>query len=216
MPEDQQDAEQQDPDKQDEEQQPVEPKSIEEQMDEEQDDLTRLRAELDEALREREQYKNMAQRSQADLVNYRKRSAEEITDARQRANSQLLLRMLSVADDLDRALNHIPEDAVAPGWHEGLMLVQRNLQNVLEAEGLTKIKTVIGQPFDASEHEAVFFEPASELQEDTVVQVIRVGYRLHEHVLRAAQVSVSQPAEPEPQTQSDTQQKEDDNIQEDL
>jgi len=205
-----------------EEQQPEELKSLEEQMDEEQDDLTRLQAELDEALREREQYKNMAQRSQADLVNYRRRSAEEMAGARERANSQLLLRMLSVADDLNRALDHIPEDAVAPGWREGLLLVQRNLQNVLEAEGLTMIETAIGQPFDASEHEAVFFEPDSDHEQDTVVQVIRVGYRLREHVLRAAQVSVSrpteptEPTEPEPEAQSDTQQEEDDKIQEDL
>ena len=199
-----------------EEQQPEELKSLEEQMDEEQDDLTRVQAELDEALREREQYKNMAQRSQADLVNYRRRAAEEIAEARERSDSQLLLRMLSVADDLSRALDHVPEDAVAPGWHEGMMLVQRNLQNVLEAEGLTKIETAIGQPFDASEHEAVFFEPNSECEEGSVVQVIRVGYRLREQVLRAAQVSVAQPKEPEPDPQSDTQKEADDNLQEDL
>ena len=199
-----------------EEQQPDELKSLEEQMDEDQDELTRLQAELDEALREREQYKSMAQRSQADLVNYRRRSAEEIADTRERANSQLLLRMLSVGDDLSRALNNIPEDAVALGWLEGLLLVQRNFQNVFEAEGLTKIETAIGQPFDASEHEAVFFEPDSEGEEGKVVQVIRVGYRLRERILRAAQVSVSRPADPEPEAQSDTQQEGDDEIQEDL
>ena len=199
-----------------EEQQPDELKSLEEQMDEDQDELTRLQAELDEALREREQYKSMAQRSQADLVNYRRRSAEEIADTRERANSQLLLRMLSVGDDLSRALNNIPEDAVALGWLEGLLLVQRNFQNVFEAEGLTKIETAIGQPFDASEHEAVFFEPDSGGEEGKVVQVIRVGYRLRERVLRAAQVSVSRPADPEPEAQSDTQQEGDDKIQEDL
>ena len=199
-----------------EEQQPDELKSLEEQMDEDQDELTRLQAELDEALREREQYKSMAQRSQADLVNYRRRSAEEIADTRERANSQLLLRMLSVGDDLSRALNNIPEDAVAMGWLEGLLLVQRNFQNVFEAEGLTKIETAIGQPFDASEHEAVFFEPDSEGEEGKVVQVIRVGYRLRERILRAAQVSVSRPADPEPEAQSDTQQEGDDEIQEDL
>ena len=193
-----------------EEQQPEDLKSLEEQMDEEQDDLTRLQAELDEALREREQYKNMAQRSQADLVNYRRRAAEEVAEARERANSQLLLRILSVADDLSRALEHMPEDDVAPGWLEGLGLVQRNLQNVLEAEGLTMIETAIGQPFDASEHEAVFFEPDSEREEGTVAQVIRVGYRLREHVLRAAQVSVSQQPDPGPEEKSDTQQEDDD------
>ena len=199
-----------------EEQQPEELKSLAEQMDEEQDELTRLQAELDEATREREQYKNMAQRSQADLVNYRRRAAEELADAKERANSQLLLRMLSVADDLSRALDHVAEDSVASGWLEGLLLVQRNLQSVLEAEGLTKIETAIGQPFDATEHEAVFFEPGSEREEDTVVQVVRVGYRLRDHVLRAAQVSVSRPAEPELEAESDTQQEEDDNTQEDL
>ena len=199
-----------------EEQQPEELKSLAEQMDEEQDELTRLQAELDEATREREQYKNMAQRSQADLVNYRRRAAEELADAKERANSQLLLRMLSVADDLSRTLDHVAEDSVAPGWLEGLLLVQRNLQNVLGAEGLTKIETAIGQPFDANEQEAVFFEPGSEREEDTVVQVVRVGYRLRDHVLRAAQVSVSRPAEPELEAESDTQQEEDDNTQEDL
>ena len=199
-----------------EEQQPEELKSLAEQMDEEQDELTRLQAELDEATREREQYKNMAQRSQADLVNYRRRAAEELADAKERANSQLLLRMLSVADDLSRTLDHVAEDSVAPGWLEGLLLVQRNLLSVLEAEGLTKIETAIGQPFDATEHEAVFFEPGSEREEDTVVQVVRVGYRLRDHVLRAAQVSVSRPAEPELEAESDTQQEEDDNTQEDL
>ena len=174
---------------------------------------------IDEALREREQYKNMAQRSQADLVNFRRRSAEEVADARERANSQLLLRLLSVADDLSRALDHIPADATDSSWVEGLLLVQRILQNVLETEGLKKIETTIGQPFDASEHEAVFFEPGSDHEEDTVVQVIRVGYRLREHVLRAAQVSVSrptEPTEPEPEAQSDTQKEEDENVQEDL
>ena len=199
-----------------EEQQPEELKSLAEQMDEEQDELTRLQAELDEATREREQYKNMAQRSQADLVNYRRRAAEELADAKERANSQLLLRMLSVADDLSRTLDHVAEDSVAPGWLEGLLLVQRNLLSVLEAEGLTKIETAIGQPFDATEHEAVFFEPGSEREEDTVVQVVRVGYRLRDHVLRAAQVSVSRPAEPEPEAEPDTKQEEDDNTQEDL
>jgi molecular chaperone GrpE len=195
-----------------EEQQPEELESLAEQMDEEQDELTRLQAELDEALRDREQYKNMAQRSQADLVNYRRRSAEELADARERANSQLLLRLLSVADDFGRALDHIPTDAAESSWVEGLLLVQRILQNVLEAEGLIKIETAIGQPFDATEQEAVFFEPDSEREEDTVVQVIRIGYRLREHVLRAAQVSVSRLAEPEPEAH----QERDDNIQEDL
>lgn len=199
-----------------EEQQPEELKSLEEQMDCEPDHITQLEAQLEEALRESVQYKNMAQRSQADLVNYRRRAAEEIADTRERANSHILLRMLSVNDDLGRALEHIPEDAIAPGWLDGLMLVQRNLDNVLEAEGISKIETAIGQPFDASEHEAVFFDSDSGSEEGSVVQVIRAGYRLRERLLRAAQVSVSRPPEPEPESNSGTQQQTTDETQEDL
>ena len=70
---------------------------------------------LEEALREKDQFRLMAQRAQADLINYKRRSAEEMDELRRAANSRLLTRVLSVVDDLDRALTHIPEDAVTPG-----------------------------------------------------------------------------------------------------
>lgn len=186
-----------------EEQQPEDLTSLEDQMEEEPDEIAQLSAELEEALREKEQYKNMAQRAQADLVNYRRRAAEELNEAREKSNSQLLLKLISVADDFNRAFDMIPEDAVAPGWYEGLQLVHRGLQRQMESEGLTKIETAIGQPFDVREHEAVFFEPDPDSEEGSVVRVIRDGYKLHERVLRAAQVSVSQAVEQECEPQDD-------------
>lgn len=186
-----------------EEQKPEDLKSLEEQMAEEPDELTQLRAQLEEALREKDQYKNMAQRAQADLVNYRRRAAQELSEARENANAQLLLKLISVADDFNRAFNMIPEDAVAPGWYDGLELVHRNLQRQMESEGLIKIETAIGQPFDVHEHEAVFSETDSDNEEGSVVRVIRDGYKLHQRVLRAAQVSVSKAAEQEPEVQQD-------------
>lgn len=186
-----------------EEQKPEDLTSLEEQLDEEPDELTHLQAQLEEALREKEQYKNMAQRAQADLVNYRRRAAQELSDARENANTQLLLKLISVADDFNRAFDMIPEDAVAPGWYDGLQLVHRNLQRQMESEGLTKIETAIGQPFDVHEHEAVFFEPDPDNDEGSVVRVIRDGYKLHQRVLRAAQVSVSKAVDQEPEVQQD-------------
>ncbi|HAL49533.1 MAG: nucleotide exchange factor GrpE [SAR202 cluster bacterium] len=181
-----------------EEQQPDELERLEQQLDEELDEPARLQAELDETVREKDQLKGMAQRAQADLVNYRRRAAEEMTESRQNSNSRLLVRLLMVLDDMNRAFDAIPEDAVAPGWLDGLELVRRNLQNVMDSEGVTKIETAVGQPFDVHEHEAVFFEPSTDREEGSVMSVIRDGYKLHDRVLRAAQVSVSQRVEPDP------------------
>ncbi len=181
-----------------EEQQPDELDRLEKQPDEELDEPARLQAELDETVREKDQLKGMAQRAQADLVNYRRRAAEEMTESRQNSNSRLLVRLLLVIDDMNRAFDAIPEDAVAPGWLDGLELVRRNLQNVMDSEGVMKIETTVGQPFDVHEHEAVFFEPSPDREEGSVMSVIRDGYKLHDRVLRAAQVSVSQRVEPDP------------------
>jgi molecular chaperone GrpE len=186
-----------------EEQKPDDLGSLEEQMAQEPDQLTQLQAQLDEALREKEQYKGMAQRAQADLVNFRRRAAQELSDARENANSQILLKLISVADDFNRAFDMIPEDAVSPGWYEGLQLVRRSLHSQLESEGLVKIEVVIGKPFDVQEHEAVFFEPNPDTEEGSVVRVIRDGYKLHQRVLRAAQVGVSKAVEPDPEIQQE-------------
>ena len=165
---------------------------------------TQMAEELEEALREKDQFRTMAQRSQADLINYKRRAAEELKEVRRGAKADLLLKVLSVVDDIDRAVSLVPEDAVAPGWLDGLRLVQRNLANMLDSEGITKIEAD-GRPFEPWEHEAVLYEEAFDSPEGTVIRVIRDGYKLRDRVLRPAQVAVSKMPEPEPQTE-DTQQ----------
>ena len=165
-------------------------------------DVAQISEELEEALREKDQFRTMAQRSQADLTNYRRRAAEELQEARRSGNSELLLKVLSVVDDMERAISLIPEDVVAPGWLEGLRLIQRNLANVLESEGVTKIDAH-GQPFEPWEHEAVLYEDDTDSPEGTVIRVIRDGYRLRDRVLRPAQVAVSRVPEPEAETQQE-------------
>ena len=157
--------------------------------------------ELEEALREKDQFKAMAQRAQADLINYRRRVGDEREELRRSANTGLILRILTVVDDLERALALVPDDAVAPGWLEGLQLVRRNLQNLLDAEGVTKIEAE-GKPFEPWEHEAIFYEETAESEEGLVVKVFRDGYRQHDRIVRPAQVSVAKA--PEPQHQAET------------
>ena len=177
---------------------------LEEQMEAELDEVTDLQARLDETEREKDQFRSMALRYRADLENYKKRATQEMADTRERANAQLLLKLVGVADDFNRAVNYLPEDAVDGSWYEGVQLVQRSMENMLQSEGLSRIEAAIGQPFDVSQHEAVFFEPTDEVNEGAVVHIIRDGYRLHSRVLRAAQVSVAQSPEDKHAPYSDT------------
>ncbi|MCH7787289.1 MAG: nucleotide exchange factor GrpE [Chloroflexi bacterium] len=165
------------------------------------EDVALMREQLEEALREKDQFRALSQRAQADLYNYKTRAAQEQESLRLNANSQIILKILSALDDLDRALRLVPEDAVATGWLEGLQLVQRNIESVLNSEGVTKIEAQ-SRVFEPWEHEAVFYEETPDSQEGIVIKVVRDGYKLHDKVLRAAQVIVSK--SPEPQDQSET------------
>jgi molecular chaperone GrpE len=183
--------------------------AIEAQMDTELDETAQLQAQLEESERERDQFKAMALRYKADLDNYKKRAAQEMEESRDRISAQLLLKLVTVADDFSRAVNHLPEDSVDPSWFEGIQLVLRSMEGVLHSEGLSRIEAAIGQPFDVYEHEAVFFEPTNEVEEGAVVRVIRDGYKLRNRVLRAAQVSVAQALpEPDENPESEIQQQE--------
>ena len=161
---------------------------------------TSIRDQLDESLREKDQFRAMAQRAQADLINYRRRATEEQGALRRTANSDLILKVLSVVDDLERALALVPEDAVATGWLEGLRLVQRNLNNLLDSEGVTKIEAK-GKPFEPREHEAILYEETDDSPDGMIIRVIRDGYRLHDRLLRAAQVTVSKASESQNQSE---------------
>ncbi len=181
---------------------------IEDQLEEDAEDSSDLEERLKEAERERDQFRTLALRYKADLENYKKRAASELNETRERANAQLLLKLIGLSDDFNRALDYIPEDTSGDGWVEGLRLTQRSIENVMQTEGLSRIEAAIGQPFDVYEHEAVFFEPTNEVDEGTVVRVVRNGYKLRNRVLRAAQVSVAQAIQPQENTETETQDQE--------
>ena len=153
---------------------------------------------MEDLERERDQFKAMAQRAQADLVNYRRRVDEERQELQRNANANLLTKFLGVVDDFERAIDMLPDDESAAGWREGLMLVKRNLDNLLESESVIKIEAA-GKPFDPWEHEAVHYMETQDAEDGTIMQVFREGYRLHDKVLRASQVIVAKaPVDSEP------------------
>ncbi|MSQ22295.1 MAG: nucleotide exchange factor GrpE [Dehalococcoidia bacterium] len=155
--------------------------------------LESLRAELDEAERERGQFKSLAQRAQADLANLRKRMEEEREEIHRSNAARMINKLLPILDDMQRALDSAPATAQDAAWLDGVRIIERSLRSMLEAEGVTSIEAV-GKPFDPWEHEALYAVQDAEKPADTVVTVIRPGYKLHGKVLRTAQVAVSQGA----------------------
>ena len=167
------------------------------------DEADDLQARLEEAEREREQFKGIAARAQADLVNYRRRAEEEKEEIQRSAKSALLMKTLSTVDDLDRAIAMIPTDESA-GWGEGIQLVRRNVMNMLDTEGVTKVES-LGQPYDPAYAEALLYRETEDGDEGTIVEVFREGYMYKDRVLRAAQVVVAKrPEQPKTDDSNET------------
>ena len=151
--------------------------------------LEEVRAELEETNRERGQFKEMAQKAQADLTNYRKRVEEEKADLYRSVASRVITKVLSVLDDLQRALEQAPSGDEDTPWVEGVRLIERRLYALLESEGVSPVEAE-GRPFDPWEHEALMTVESDEYESGTVASVIRPGYKINGKVLRPAQVAV--------------------------
>jgi len=131
----------------------------------------------------------------ADFDNFRKRARQEQLDTIQHASGALVERLLPILDDLQRVLEHAPED-VDGSWLKGLELTVANLERVLAEQGVTPIDAV-GEAFDPKLHEAIGTVESEEHPEDTVLAELRRGYRHHDRVVRPALVKVArQPLPP--------------------
>jgi molecular chaperone GrpE len=140
--------------------------------------------------------KDRALRTMAEMENLRRRTEKEIKDARQYAVSSFARDMLTVSDNLRRALEALPEDdrknadAGVASLIEGVEMIERDLLNQLEKNGVKKLDPE-GQKFDPNFHQAMFEVPNTEVPNNTVVQVVQAGYVIGERVLRPAMVGVS-------------------------
>ena len=146
--------------------------------------------EMAEVLREKEQFKRLAQRAQADLVNYRRRIEGEQESSRLRNQQRIVLRFADVIDQLDVALSSDTLDNADAGWLEGISAIQKNFVNALMAEGFERF-TSVGETFDPRKHEALLSIATSEYEPDTVVTELRPGYMRNDEVVRPAQVQIS-------------------------
>jgi len=133
------------------------------------------------------------QRAQADLMNYRRRAEQEKEEIGRFGNTTIMLSLLPILDDLERALTSIPDDLAKHSWADGIRLIERKLQTNLEAQGLSQIKA-LGEPFDPNLHEAMM---QGKGKEGIVVEEIEKGYKLNNRLIRPSKVVVGSGEEKE-------------------
>ena len=150
--------------------------------------LAELESQLAEARAQTAEYKDGWQRSVAEFQNYRRRVEADKAETYQTAVGSIIKRYLPVLDDMERALQARPADLA---WADGVELICRKLQSILEAEGLKRIEAE-GQKFDPNFHEAIAQEPVEGVESGTVIDIVRNGYMLGERVIRPAMVRVAQ------------------------
>jgi len=132
----------------------------------------------------------------AEMDNLRRRTEREVKDAKIYSAASFARDMLSVSDNLRRALDAIPADARAGGdagflaLVEGVEMTERSMLGTLERHGVKKIEPA-GQKFDPNFHQAMFEVPNPEIPANTVIQVVQDGYVIGDRVLRPAMVGVS-------------------------
>lgn len=139
---------------------------------------------------EMERYRDQAQRSAADLENFRKRMIREKEEAIRFANAGLLEKLLPILDSFELGLDAARSDSAAQGIVNGFSMVHRQLGDFLQASGLQPIDAV-GQSFDPKLHEALGHESDPNQADGIVLRQLRRGYRLADRLVRPASVFVN-------------------------
>lgn len=150
-----------------------------------------LRSALEEERARAEEYLDRWKRAQAEFVNYKKRNEKDREELLRFANSILIAKLLPILDDFERALRTIPDRIHTLTWVEGIFIIHRKLQAVLEQEGVTEIEAEVGREFDPTVHEAVVHEESEEYKEGQIIDILQQGYKLHDRVVRPTLVKVA-------------------------
>lgn len=157
------------------------------------DEKESLRQALEKAQAEAKDYLDQLLRSRADYANYKRRVEQEKQELVRYGNANLIAQLLPVLDDFERAFLTVPSGLDKLTWVEGIALVHRKLQLILEKEGLKPIQAN-GQKFNPMEHEAIAYEERTDVEDGTILAEVQRGYKLGERVLRPTLVRVAKQA----------------------
>ncbi len=158
-----------------------------------------LEEQLANAKEDAQKYLGNWQRAEADFQNYKRRVEQERSESRRFASAALIINVLPIVDDLERALGSLDARLAGMTWFEGIALIHRKLLILLENNGVTPIQAE-GQQFDPSLHEAVTHADG---EEGKVLAEVQRGYKLHDRVLRPAMVVVGKGKAEEPKAEEE-------------
>jgi molecular chaperone GrpE len=167
------------------------------QEDKEQEYILHLENELSQAEAERQRAKEEANNNlnklrylMADFDNYRKRMEKQIESKINQGKAELILKFVSIHDDLSRAIETAKQGKSDQVVIQGLEGILRNVETLFDAEGVKEIETT-GTPFDPNIHDAISFKYDDTVPENTVIAEIRKGYMMSDKVLRPSLVEIS-------------------------
>ena len=150
------------------------------------EDIEALKQALAEEKEKAKGYLANWQRAEADFINYKRRSELEKEEISKFASSLVMLNILPILDDLERAFVSSPPRLAKLGWVDGIKLIDRKLRSTLEAQGLSLINA-LGEPFDPHLHEAVRQDKG---KEGIVIEEVQKGYKFRDKVIRPSKVVV--------------------------
>ena len=158
---------------------------------EKEEDIDSLKTELKQSQEEAQKYKDLYLRLLADVENMRKRAVREREEYIQFAALPLIKKILSVIDDLERALQMSGEAQNGEALYKGVEMINGSLHELIKAEGVEAIPA-LGKPFDPEYHQPLTVEPSTEYEENTVIEEMQTGYIMKGRVIRPSLVKVSQ------------------------
>ncbi|MBE0689390.1 MAG: nucleotide exchange factor GrpE [Anaerolineae bacterium] len=153
-------------------------------------DAAALQEQLTEAQQKAGEYLDGWQRARAEFANYKKRIERELSENHQMSVGTAFKSLLPIIDDFDRALTSVPDDIKDSPWVNGISMVQRKLDKVLEENGVIAFDPV-GEMFDPNRHEAIGTDPETDAPSGQVTVTMQRGYLIGDRVLRPALVRVA-------------------------
>lgn len=135
------------------------------------------------------EYHNQWLRAIADYKNYKRRAEAERDELKRGASAGLIIKMLPIIDDFERAMGSVPAEVAETSWWQGTQMIAQKFTMVLESEGVAPIEAA-GQMFDPNVHHAVVYEETDD-EDGKVTEVLQKGYMQGDRVLRPAMVKVS-------------------------
>ncbi|MBE6157202.1 MAG: nucleotide exchange factor GrpE [Firmicutes bacterium] len=163
----------------------LEEKTLEQDVNEE---MVKIDEEISKLTEENKVLTEKVKLAQAELINYRRRKDEETANILKFANQDLILELLPVVDNFERALESNSESSK---FTEGVNLIYQNLMNILTKSGVEVINRV-GEVFDPTQEQALVTDCIEDMEDEVVIEVLAKGYKLKGRVIRPASVKINQ------------------------